>query len=201
MLRIGVTMRQMQTAHEQRDALATDWGRFLQQVLPGTPWMPLPNTEEAVVEMVDAFGINAVVLSGGDNWGEFPERDRTETLILDVAKARALPVLGVCRGAQVINGFCGGHLEEVCSKRHVAAHHEVQMGRKTIRVNSFHGFGIPLEGLGKNLTPIGMDAQGYVETFFHDNLPWQGILWHPEREETPAEHDVELVRKLFKPDK
>ncbi len=197
MLRLGVTMRRMRTANEQRDGLATDWGRFLQHVLPDSPWMPLPNTEEAAVTVVTHFGINALLLSGGDDWGVFPERDRTETLLLDFAKTHGLPVLGVCRGAQVINRFCGGHLEELRPDRHVATRHDIQLATEKISVNSFHQFGIHPKGLGANLSVVGTDEHGYIEAFSHNELPWQGILWHPEREKIPAKHDVQLVRNLF----
>lgn len=197
MLRLGVTTRRMRTTHEQRDGLATDWGRFLQHVLPDIPWIPLPNTEQAVLAVVKHFEINALVLSGGDDWGIFPERDYTETLLLDFAKTHALPVLGVCRGAQVINRFCGGCLEAVAPARHVTTRHSVQLATEKISVNSFHQFGIQPKGLGKNLSVVGMDEQGYIEAFAHNDLPWKGILWHPEREKIPAKHDRKLVRELF----
>src|SRR6186997_3537965 len=38
------------------------------------------------------------------------ERDRTELLLTEWALAEGMPVLGVCRGAQVINVACGGTL-------------------------------------------------------------------------------------------
>ena len=53
-----------------------------------------------------------MVLTGGNDLaalgGDAPERDATENALLDAAESRRLPVIGVCRGMQVIQAaLCG----------------------------------------------------------------------------------------------
>lgn len=196
-MRIGISMRRMQTKYEQRDGLSTDWAKFFHRILPGVAWMPLPNNETAVLDSIREFRLNSLILSGGDDWGIFPERDRTEIILLKYAEKHDFPVLGVCRGAQIINRFCKGKLSPVSPQNHLATRHSIDFSGKKITVNSFHAFGISPDGLGKNLKATGLDSWGNIEAFSHDFLPWQGILWHPEREKSPTAHDKKIFQKLF----
>ncbi len=196
-LRLGISMRRMKTEYELRDSLATNWTFFLAHTLPNVSWISLPNIETAILNLVQNFKINAFILSGGEDWGIFPERDKTEMLLLEFAQKYHLPVLGVCRGAQIINRFCGGTLSTVSSKKHIAVRHEIDFYGNKVEVNSFHRFGISPNKLGNNLITTGTDNEGNIEAFSHISLPWKGIIWHPEREKKPAQHDVHLFQNLF----
>lgn len=203
--RIAVSMRMVEQlysngASELRDALAQDWGHFLKQVLPELCWFPIPNLEQDAIRMVEAFHINGVILTGGDDWGRFPRRDATEELLLNWAQAKSVPVLGICRGAQVINHFFGGNLSVLPPKSHVGGRHSIQYGNgQLVQVNSYHHLGLYPPNLAKPLHPLATAPDGTIEAFTLSGTGlWQGILWHPEREATPAPHDTILFQTLFR---
>lgn len=192
--RLALTMRMMQTDYgEVRDALAQDWGRFMQAALPGVVWFPIPNLGPATVELAQGLGVDGLILTGGDDWGVFPERDATEKALFAWADGR-IPVLGVCRGAQVINRLRGGTLTPVSN--HVAVRHEVRLGSNILQVNSFHVYGIAEADLGTGLASLALASDGSVEAFTGDDK-LTGLLWHPEREAQPTPHDIRMVRQLF----
>ena len=116
--------------------------------------LPMPNLLEDPAGWLDAAGAQLIVLTGGDDPGEPPERHATEMRVLDYALARDIPVLGVCRGLQVLNVRFGGRLQPI--EGHVAITHDVEIGPRfrsfygaRPQVNSFHNLGIAPEGLGR----------------------------------------------------
>ncbi|HEY0672219.1 MAG TPA: gamma-glutamyl-gamma-aminobutyrate hydrolase family protein [Longimicrobiales bacterium] len=133
-----------------------------------------------------------------------PDRDRVEILFTQWAIAEGKPVLGVCRGMQVINVACGGsllqHVDESdrflkhdyfptqgFARDHLA--HEAMVsprsflhrvfGGATIAVNSMHHQGI--RSLGRDLVATVHAPDGLVEGIegTRDNF-LIGVQWHPE---------------------
>jgi putative glutamine amidotransferase len=131
-----------------------------------------------------------------------PERDRFELALATAALDRDMPVLGVCRGMQMLNVACGGtliqHLEgELCERhRHtpgVFSDHDVVLepgslaaraaGAERIAVRSHHHQAIG--ELGEGLAISGRSPEdGIAEAI---ELPGKrfalGVLWHPEEDE------------------
>ena len=201
--RLGVTMRRMRVdypggAHEMRDALAEDWGRFLAEALPGAVWLPLPNLGEQTVAMARALGLTGLICSGGEDWGVSSRRDATERALLDWARSERLPVLGVCRGAQVICRLEGG-VELAPVSGHAGTRHTVRLADGSRReVNSFHAKGIPAAGFPSQFRVEATTEDGlWVEAFRHVALPWAGLVWHPEREKDIAVDDYIFMRNLL----
>ncbi|HEX5393429.1 MAG TPA: gamma-glutamyl-gamma-aminobutyrate hydrolase family protein, partial [Rhodocyclaceae bacterium] len=86
---------------ETRDALDQRLVEFV-AAAGGVP-IPVPNKLAAAGALDDwlaALRPEAILLSGGDDIGTCPARDRTERRLLDLACANAMPVLGICRGMQ-----------------------------------------------------------------------------------------------------
>lgn len=204
---VGITMRVLRdpASGESRDALAQDWAHFFNALFPGRPWLMLPNTGEACPALAQGLGVNALVLSGGDDIGMTPLRDATETALLRWAASRNLPVLGICRGLQMLQHFFGGQLVPLAAERHLRIRHQitgVDAGeRQTSReVNSYHQWGIRPEALAPDLTPLALCAEdGSVEAARAHALPWRGIMWHPEREAETHPADLQLFREVFLP--
>lgn len=199
--RIALTMRVVQTTYpsgsnEMRDAISHDWSRFLSLALPHAVWLPLPNTGQQAVQLAETLPIDGLILTGGDDVGACALRDATELALLNWAKAKCLPVLGVCRGAQMLQHFCGGVLRPV-AKHHKGTRHSVVWDGRSLTVNSYHQQGIHAHELARELTPQALAEDNTVEAFSHNTLPWFGTLWHPEREATATEHDCQILKRLF----
>jgi len=72
-LRIGITTRiiENQTYSEFYESLSTDWGRYLQKVFPQALIVPLLNEPDKIIKTIEQLGINAIILSNGNDIGEF----------------------------------------------------------------------------------------------------------------------------------
>jgi len=125
-----------------------------------------------------------------------PERDEFELALLDAAVSRRMPVLGICRGLQVLNVHAGGTLHQdvpeharydispdsPAHKVETAAGSVLQdLYGATISVNSLHHQTI--DRLGANLVATATDADT-VEGVEHTTLPIIAVQWHPEMQTT-----------------
>lgn len=123
------------------------------------------------------------------------ERDAAEFALLKAYLDAGKPVLGVCRGHQLINVFFGGTLyqdmvEADFHKRHnendsvheVSAISDSIVGRlygDSFSVNSSHHQAIKALGTGLRATAY-WNSQ-YIEAVEHSDYPVFSIQWHPER--------------------
>ncbi len=169
---------------EKRDALDQAWGRTLHELL-GCPlaMLPVPNRPEGVNNMLAACNPALIVLSGGNDIGEAPERDATEAALLSSAFQCDIPVLAVCRGMQMVQHYLGGALIPIAG--HVRCEHMVHAAAgqslPPLTVNSFHKYGIPQADLATGLHSLYLHDDGTVEATVHESRPWLGVMWHPER--------------------
>ncbi len=130
------------------------------------------------------------------------ERDAYELALVRAATRRALPVLGICRGMQILNVAYGGgieqHLPDVLGHedhRHTPgtfADHEVRLeagslaaravGSERAPVKSHHHQGI--REIGAGLLVTGRAEDDAVEAIEDPSCPFVlGVLWHPEEDE------------------
>ena len=162
--------------------------------------------------------LDGLVFSGGPDIGPdaygapthaettpvWPHRDRAEIAMMRAALDRRVPVLGICRGMQLLNVVCGGtlqqHLADVLddASPHKAApgtfaRHPVEIEPGT-RLWSIldHAPGAHSchhqapERIGDGLTVSARAADGVVEGLELREHPFAvGVLWHPE--EDPAD--------------
>ena len=188
---------------ETRDALDVRLGGLLWTL----GFLPIPlcsaiasacgdTTEDAraAAEYLDALAPEGIVLSGGNDIGQAPERESLERAALAYARLHRVPVLGICRGMQMIHVHQGGELMPQIG--HVAVAHTVtggwlEKGRRT--VNSYHDQGVSGNALGDDLEALAWAEDGSVEALRHCDLPWLGIMWHPERDTPTAEADQKLI--------
>lgn len=191
---IGLTQRSHAVAGygERRDMLDQRWTALIERL--GACPLPLANGVRDVDAYLDALSLDALVLTGGndiaalpDGADHAPERDRFEAAAYRHFLQRGKPVLGVCRGAQMINHLAGGRLVRVpghAGTRHAlvwAATTPVHWDRST-EVNSYHGWAIPGDGLAPGMEALAWAPDGTVEAFHATGAPVNAVVWHPERE-------------------
>lgn len=187
--------------NESRDALDQRLISFL--LLAGFLPVPVPNgiykpysdgscTQEPLNTWLAVVKPQAFVLSGGNSIGQCHERDSTEGFLLEYARKYQMPLLGICRGMQMIAHWTGVDLHPVHG--HVRTRHRLS-GEITGEANSYHGFS--LVTCPVDFEVFSRSEDGEIEAIRHQSLPWEGWMWHPEREENFANRDIQRIKELF----
>ena len=199
---IAFTQRvSIDTAHgERRDCLDQRWADLATSL--GALAIALPNQPpELAAPIIEKLSPALVILTGGNSPIGFgdnttPERDAFEHALIDACLERDLPVLGICRGMQIINIHFGGTLQP--ASHHIATRHQIVMGPTEIRnVNSYHRLGIGDKDLAQSLRSEAVDKQGFVEACRHKSFQVTGIMWHPEREDPFDVADINSIKELL----
>lgn len=179
---------------ERRDAIDQRWYQFLN--VCGFKPILLPN-EESSLDLVRKLDLHGILLTGGNSLsklgGDAPERDAFEASLVKYAIDTKKPLMGVCRGMQVIQNFFGVNLDPI--EGHANSYHKIIYLNKTIKVNSYHHFG-SLYSVPELIITAKSDDQ-VVEAVSHKHWPIQGIMWHPEREFLPNPFDIFIFQKHF----
>ncbi|HVH21885.1 MAG TPA: gamma-glutamyl-gamma-aminobutyrate hydrolase family protein [Pseudonocardia sp.] len=177
----------------------------------GAPVLLPPRAE--AVPAVDR--LDAVVLAGGadiaaDRYRTLPhpragaprpDRDETELAVLARALARGIPVLGVCRGAQLLNVALGGSLVQHLPESVGHDGHNPRPGvygtvsvelDPTGRVGALLGRSVQaqchhhqaIDRLADGLTVTGRAADGTIEAVELAERDFVlGVQWHPEQDD------------------
>jgi len=154
--------------------------------------------------------LDGLVIGGGDDIGAElyggrvlpdvridPERDKLELQLLETALPQGLPVLGICRGSQMINIALGGSLHTDIYEVYVQAPRmRTVLPRKTVKivegsrldrilrcnpcqVNALHHQSV--DRLGRGLRVVAEDEAGVVQATEGTGAPFLlGVQWHPE---------------------
>jgi len=202
--KIGISLRivNSNTYPETRDALSHDWAKFLENI--GMIPIFIPNNLSNLESFLDQTQINGLILSGGDNIGDYPIRDSTEKKILNYGITNDIPIFGVCRGMQLINNNFGGSIKIDQKKLHVGKKHVVNLLDKklisvlnsnSITVNSYHNNIITKDLLGKNLESTSVVDDDTIESFKHKIHKIFAVMWHPERENNVINKN--LIKYIF----
>lgn len=160
-------------------------------------------------DVFDHRSFDGVVVTGGHDidpvlYAARPEvtprydrqRDDFESRVIDLALQHRLPLLGICRGAQLLNARRGGTLfQELKNMRRETSNrwtilplktlhiHSKQlgllMGCEQCRINSLHNQGI--DRLGEGLRVSGRDRDHIVQAIEDPGARFLiGVQWHPE---------------------
>ncbi|GIO02264.1 gamma-glutamyl-gamma-aminobutyrate hydrolase family protein [Brevibacillus laterosporus] len=165
-----------------------------------------------IAEMLEA--VDAVLLTGGVDpaphlYGEAPhqrlgevdyERDQAELLLIRALLRARKPMLGICRGAQMIAVTVGGSLiqdiesaypnalqhQQIGSKQYGSHYIQVSDGflkralrSETVLVNSSHHQAVKTLPTGYRVTAVAPD--GVIEGFESEDGRTIAVQWHPER--------------------
>jgi putative glutamine amidotransferase len=187
--------------NEVRDALDQRLITFL--LMAGYIPFPVPNglyrvlpdgqfDSKLLEEWLTRLKPHAYVLSGGNDIGQCISRDLVEVWLLDHARLHKAPVLGICRGMQVMANFAGTELLPI--QGHLRTRHHL-FGEITGEVNSFHAFALAACPAGFEV--LAKSENGEIEAIRHRSLFWEGWMWHPEREEQFSTIDLDRIKMLF----
>ena len=144
------------------------------------------------------LGLSGLCLTGGEDAGSAPERDAVEEALLAHAARKPLPLLAICRGAQILNVFNGGSLHADLGPRNIvhsvgASEHPVRFepgtmiariaGSADATVNTSHHQAV--DRLASAFTVSATAPDGVIEAFESaepGSNPWLlAVQWHPER--------------------
>ena len=165
----------------------------------------LPNSKKISKKILGIINnIDVIILPGGnDIFG----KDKYSKIRLAVEKniiyyglKKNIPILGVCRGMQVINNFFGGKIHRI--NGHMKKKHNIHMktnifGKSKYIVNSYHNYGINHISKSKKFNTLATDKNYNIEMFKHQNKKIYGVMWHPERANTFSMLD-KIIKLLLK---
>lgn len=191
---------------ELRDCLAQSWSAVAKKL--NYELLPLSNNSNPR-EIFSSLDLSGIILSGGnsisidENNKEEDisiQRDNFERELIRLAITQQIPILGVCRGMQLINIYFGGSIVKI--NGHVNVTHDIKVNFKNkyndlkISVNSYHNWGITKQSLSGELLPFAKATDGTIEGYVHRNHKVGGIMWHPERGEFDA-ITQEIIKNLL----
>ncbi|USD67887.1 gamma-glutamyl-gamma-aminobutyrate hydrolase family protein [Vibrio sp. SCSIO 43136] len=193
--------------------------------------IPILKTREQARDILSA--VDALVISGGDEsvhpmfYGQpyskhhvccYPERDEWEILLVREAAEMGVPMMGICRGMQLlnvafggdlvsnlhneidgVNGHWGGNIDMSFAVHTLKLEKDSIMqevfGQENIMVNSFHNQVV--KNFGEGFKPTAWAEDGLVEAFENVNHNYTvGVQWHPEAMVDRHENMIKLFARL-----
>ena len=163
--------------------------------------LPIPISNKLIDEtsnyyllsFLEKIPLSGILLTGGNDLGSFSDRDKTELNLIDYSIQKSIPILGICRGMQVIAYWAGIGIKRVVG--HVNIKHMVR-GQKNCEVNSYHNFSI--KSCPKDFSVIAKSLDGEIEAIRHKKFNLEGWMWHPERETEFKDQDIKSIKRIFK---
>jgi len=225
---IGITMFQETEVEKSFSLVSNNYLNAIENA-GGVPlFLPVSEDMEDVKPYLDM--IDGIIFSGGEGVGPInfdenplkaisninPSRDNFELALFQEAYNMDMPILGICRGAQLINVALGGNLYQDIFSQIPNCHGHMPSGMQVydlfhlidieensklfnifetteLEVNSFHHQGI--KDIGKDLKVTATAKDGVIEGIESLSRKFlTGVQWHPE--DLVLKHNEFL--KLFK---
>ncbi len=150
--------------------------------------------------------VKGVIFSGGNDLSLLKKnkqnifRDFHEKKLFKHCLKKKIPVIGVCRGFQLISSIFGSKPFKI--KNHVRKIHTLilkennLLNKKKISVNSFHNYGV--KSLPKSFEIIGRHLDNSIEIARIKKRRVLCLMFHPERKNTSQKHVNKILKKFLK---
>lgn len=208
MKKIAITARLIEnnTYFELRNALDIRWAKLFSElnVLP----IPLLTGFDFEKYINNGLYIDAIILSGGNDLNSqnpnylSETRDKYEKNLINIALKQNIPLLGICRGMQIIGDFFNASFET--RNNHISKRHKIISAKsskyfeflnKIEEVNSFHKYCI--KDISDDFIISARSDDNSVEAIEHKNYKIFAQMWHPEREEPFNQFEIDLIKAFL----
>ena len=175
----------------------------------------LPNVADTNLISALLDKADALIITGAIKASNIKKRNAFEFMVMRMAIEKGLPVVGFCRGQQMINRYFGGTIgpistnltPKIVHKGEISpyiqdAFHEMNIvpgtnleksfGTNKFTINTSHCYEI--KKLGKGLKVTGKSPDGVIEAIEHETLPVTGFQFHPERLSKLNDAYVRIIR-------
>ena len=197
MLKIGITSNLKEYYKGYIDFIDHYWLNYFEK--KNINYYLVPNKKKLSKKKIEE--INLLIIPGGNDVSNSLNtskiRNSIEINLIKICFKKKIPILGICRGAQLLNKSFGGKIKKV--KKHMRTRHNIFFINKEIvkkellNVNSFHNDGIKKNDLSKVFKMLASDKDENVEMFISKDKKIIGTMWHPEREK-----NTQLLDNLIK---
>lgn len=210
MKKIAITQRliENESYYEIREALDIQWGKLLKELdfLPIV--LPYGVDFKSYFKYVKVDGI---ILTGGNDLASLSSnrlsviRDDFEKDLIRYAIDNNIPLMGFCRGMQIIGEFFNCSLKPI--KDQVGIHHTLLVNKdskylseleKIDKVNSYHNYA--LFDVKEEILISSTDEKNIIKAIEHKKYKIFAQMWHTEREYPFNGSELNLIKEFFKND-
>ncbi len=193
--------------NEKRNSLDQRWTTFLLKcnLYP----IFLSNDKKYIEYFVKNEKFKGILLTGGNNISKvshldnYEERDQLEKFLIDYAIKHDIPILGVCRGMQMIQDYFGVKLKKI--KGHNKGKHKIIFEKnKLFSINtsknfkyfpSYHNYGTNIDN--DKFKKIAYSSDNIIEAIQHKKFKIYCQMWHPERNSRILDFDIKIFKRFF----
>lgn len=209
MKKILVTQRIIEnhTYPETRECYDLKWIDFFNAI----ECLPIIISSKSKMEnYFKEFDINGVLLTGGNDLFSVSNdkklskfRDDFELKLIEYAIKNNIPIVGICRGMQIVGEFFGVKLKKV--ENHVIKAHSIKSNKDSLffdelknikEVNSFHNYSIEKVPSGFTLSAASDD--GNIEAIENNDFNIFCQMWHIERDLIFSKENINILKKVWK---
>ena len=201
MLKIGITSNIKEYYKGYIDFIDHYWLDYFEK--KNINYYLIPNKKKLSKKKIKE--INLLIIPGGNDVSNIlktsKKRNIVEKNLIKICFKKKIPILGICRGAQLLNKSFGGKISKI--KKHMRTRHNIFFTNREfikknfLNVNSFHNDGIKKNDLSKSFKVLASDKHKNIEMFISNNKKIIGTMWHPEREKNTLLLDI-LINYLNK---